>query len=267
MAEKASLDGPLAKLRRAHTHLETLYREVNAFTNTKTHDLITEFDEQTGEYVARVKVLRNPNSLYWGLLLGDFISNLRASLDHLVWQLVILSGAKPGRDNQFPIAARGTQYWCAKKDGTPSMRDRMLRGVAEEYRTRIDAIQPYRAGRDIEYVGLVILSRLSNTDKHQIIQSAFMTVAEPSLSDFQGRSDDEDAMTEVQVNLGEVQDGAEVMRARHIKADPDAKVHMHANLALEIGFGDPGIRVDGLGLLYEYLRDFLKSFDPVFATQ
>ena len=38
-----------------------------------------------------------------GLILGDYIHNLRGALDHLVNQLAVLAGQAPGRKHQFPI--------------------------------------------------------------------------------------------------------------------------------------------------------------------
>jgi hypothetical protein len=49
----------------------------------------------------------------------------------------------------------------------------MLRGVSSEYRTRIDAVQPYRAGDDPKGTFLAGLNDLSNFDKHRVVQTAF----------------------------------------------------------------------------------------------
>jgi hypothetical protein len=40
------------------------------------------------------KVVREPAETQWGVMLGDFLHNCRTALDHLVCQLVVLSGNK-----------------------------------------------------------------------------------------------------------------------------------------------------------------------------
>jgi hypothetical protein len=39
---------------------------------------------------------------------------------------------------------------------------------------------------------------------------------------------------------------------------------MKAGLAVAVGFGETGIRIEGLGPLYEWVRDFVRSFAPAF---
>jgi hypothetical protein len=181
VAQIASLEGPLAKLGRAHHHLECLYSEYNRSVGPQRHDLTRYDGDEPRTYVFKAEGLPElPAS--WGLIVGDFAQNLRSTLDHLVWQLVILSGAEPGGDNQFPITTSGTRYWCAqhRKNGTttPSIRERMLRGVAEKYRTPIDAAQPYRRGQNPKLTFLAGLNDLSNTDITQREQAGPEELAE-----------------------------------------------------------------------------------------
>jgi hypothetical protein len=39
----------------------------------------------------------------WSLIVGDYVSNARSSLDHLVWQLVLANGQTPDRNHSFPV--------------------------------------------------------------------------------------------------------------------------------------------------------------------
>jgi hypothetical protein len=198
-------------------------------------------------------------------LLGDYIHNLRCALDHLVWQLVLLSNNKPGWDNQFPVSLSGPNYWCAKKDGSPSTRERCLKGVADEHRTLIDEMQPYR-GRNTNRHGFAILAWLSNTDKHQIVHPTWTAThdfdpANLTLTSFGG-----EGWADLTWNAGALEDGAEIVRARYI-TDPNTKVHMNAEIPVYIGFGnrpEKSIRGEDLGRLLVHVRDLINAYRPAF---
>jgi hypothetical protein len=263
VTEKASLHDPFAKLRRAHHHLEALYGEFNRSVGLKTHTLAVEEGKEPRTYILKARNLPDlpPD---WGLILGDFANNLRSALDHLVWQLVILSGARPGRHNQFPICLREARYWGSKKDGIRSVREHRLKGVDEDYRTPIDTVQPYLRGRDPHLSMLAGLRDLSNFDKHQVIQAAFRMLLEPKPEHFEVISSDENAAVEVTAMPWQrLENEAAVCQVRIISSAPDAKVGIRSDLPIGIGFGEIGIRIDGLGPLYEFVRDFLKSFTAV----
>jgi hypothetical protein len=67
--------------------------------------------------------------IYLGVVVGDFLHNLRCTLDHLVWQLVLLNGAEPSYRNYFPIVNTPEAFASAAGHG--------LRGVAPEHQERI----------------------------------------------------------------------------------------------------------------------------------
>lgn len=72
------------------------------------------------------------------MCLGDAIHNMRATLDHLAYQLVLLGGKVPSRSTQFPIARTAAKY--------PEVRDRCLAGAASKAAAIVDAVQPYADG-------------------------------------------------------------------------------------------------------------------------
>ena len=52
-----------------------------------------------------------PETLYeYSVVVGEVAHNLRSSLDHLVWQLVIANGGSPDHRNAFPIISRESDY-------------------------------------------------------------------------------------------------------------------------------------------------------------
>lgn len=272
--ELPSLAGPLAKLRRAHEHLGHLYGELNAYISEERHRVVVSERDDVGDdrvYTLRLEVIEPLDNPRWGLLVGDLIQNLRASLDHLVWQLVLLNGVEPTRANQFPICAERERYWEAR-GRTPSVRDRTLAGVAEHHRARIDSVQPFMAPRLDDYYPdyhvLMVLARLSNIDKHQLITGAFVNIGEIDPGMFDISTADGSGLADIEIYQHALfADRTEIARLRMIGVTPGLGVKIDVKLPLEIGFGYPkGVRGDGLGMLYEFVRDFVKGFGGEFAA-
>lgn len=266
MGENASLDGPLAKLDRARLHLKTLNREIGAFKRSNSAEFIREDDFEAQEIVLRLKVLREPKNPKWGLVAGDLVHNLRSSLDHLVWQLVLLHGGKPRRHNQFPVIRVEKDYWEPQGDHSESVRDRMLAGIPDEHRAAIDGVQPYLAGDQSGSTTLALLSQLSNADKHRLIHAAFVLTAAPTEDSFLVTTPDESGATAViTVNWGALEDGAEVMRVR--SDPPGSPVNVNANIPALVGFGENGFPASGFSILFRWVERYIRTFQPVFEGE
>ena len=97
----------------------------------------------------------------WSITLGEILFNLRSSLDHLVWQLVLDNGQTPGRYNEFPIAT-DLQKWQETKG-------RALKGVRKRHEAMIGYLQPYTGGINLPFgVSMLrVLDSLSNIEKHR----------------------------------------------------------------------------------------------------
>jgi hypothetical protein len=98
-----------------------------------------------------------------GLALGDALQNYRASLDHLAWTLVTLTGRKMTRREErsvyFPMATSRREF--------ENRVNRWLPGVPATQRAVVRRYQPYR--RDEHAKALRLLNRLSNVDKHRAL--------------------------------------------------------------------------------------------------
>lgn len=238
---------------------------VAAFQGSQTHDLfVSKFDPDTGEQVVNLRILKEPENPEWGLILGDMVHNLRSALDHLVWQLVLLNGEKPRRQNQFPIIGTEPEYWEVAQNRSESVRDRMLAGVSETHRAFIDVIQPFNRGDETMKTALSLLSTISNADKHRVVYASLALVGKPSKDDFQITSDQPGAALDVSMNWGEVKDGAEVVRIR--PDPPGAKVKVDATLPLHIAFRQGGfdLGTDHIELIFSWVSDYVRGFAPIF---
>src|ERR1700752_1107379 len=98
------LRGCAAKVQRASRHLEAPPAAIRPFVESepKPYRFVSKVDVESSRYLLRVVIEREP-PIEWSLILGDFVQNLRAALDPLVWQLVRANGIEPTRRTAFPI--------------------------------------------------------------------------------------------------------------------------------------------------------------------
>ena len=105
------------KLDRAKAHFEALKRDVDAFLGQPhPYRASIKFDTKASEYRLIGHVDRDaPPEL--GPVIGDFLFNLRSTLDHLAWELVRANGQTPDKRTEFPIfLARDDFHATIKKD-------------------------------------------------------------------------------------------------------------------------------------------------------
>lgn len=98
----ANLTGVYAKMDRAYFHATDLKQQLRVALDPNSHRFAAERDGQPSKQVYRIEGLPalNPE---WSLILGDFLTNLRAALDHLACQLAVLEGPSACEHTQFPI--------------------------------------------------------------------------------------------------------------------------------------------------------------------
>ena len=158
MDADARLAGVRAKLERAKEHIRTLETEIRAFFKTKPYAIGTRRDPDTRRliyYVTNAKDI--PTNL--ASIAGDTLHNLKGSLDHLAYQLVLFETGQPGPFTHvyFPISDDAEKY----QQETPG-RVKGMRGAAID---AIAAIKPYKGGNDT----LWKLHKLNNVDKHRLL--------------------------------------------------------------------------------------------------
>jgi len=260
---RPSLCGVRSKAARAREHLETLSAETDAFGKDEPVRLVSSFDRDTATHVVNAKI-REPDQPRWGLLLGDFAQNARAALDHLVWQLVLLSGNTPGLENAFPIATTCTAYRGSPEGRRMSLRERGLKGVDDNYRPAIDAVQPYLLAEDPASHPLAGLQWLSNIDKHRVIHAAAVAARRPDVTTF-AVSSPTGGDAEVWIAEGPLEDGAEVMRITFRSGEaPDPGESGQALVTLTIGFGDRGRTPKGAFQILEFVEGVIEDLAAVF---
>jgi hypothetical protein len=263
--DQPSLEGCWAKHKRAWYHAKCLEREVGRFADSGPYNVTHHFDQEQRALILSAETVHPPDTTLWGLILGDLIHNARGSLDHLTWQLALLSGSKPGQHLQFPVETCGRKYWSLTKDGKPSIRDKRLLGIDSMYRTIIDRTQPYRAGQSARLEALNVLVLLSNTDKHRFIHTTAMGIDsdDPDRIDFISNSDVGE-IESVETKPFPPKGKAEIARIVYDRLGPNPRMKMEGELPVFIAFGETHVRIEGIGIILNAIESTLKRFAPFF---
>jgi len=258
------------KFARAHDHLTAIEKAIGQFVKMKPHNLVGEYQPsrpyKPGTEARFVLRLHAPAQPPAGLpeLIGDYLTNLRASLDHIIYAIATkhTGGAFV---NRFAIqfAIHGDEHRFASFKGKVS--DDLPSHVLAE----MERLQPYQGCDDsnflpiyIERQPLWILNLLVNEDKHR----ALVTVPSISL-----RSMTIDLINAVAVDApdswstsGSFKHGAEILSLRFIADAPGAKVNVHPDFTTDVAFTEewPAVGrpvIETLQMLSDYVR--YKVFD------
>jgi hypothetical protein len=238
------------KLEWAKKHLDSLGEKVLALERTGGNRITTYDDVESGFYVITTHHSSEVEGFRIILMVGDFISSLRASLDHLAWQLALLTTSKPSSELTFPIIEKSTmdaQVRFAKQTF----------GIPEQAIAIMKSMQPYHAGDDYKSTHLWRLNKIWNIDKHRHI-AGFREIPDTWEIRFQGIP----GMDQIPYETEQF-DNKTVMRLpltikKEVYFNPDVKVKFEINESSEgIIFG-----YEGLVEMYEFIEN---TVFPAFA--
>jgi hypothetical protein len=250
----ADLSGVLAKLNRAEEHRLAFDELFEDFASSHPYGILSEYDPETGWHTLRWQVLREPPLQELALVFGDLVSNLRTTLDYLVWQLVLASGRRPGRRTGFPVVRREKDWEVQSRNA--------LRGVPEEWADEIETRQPYHRVDRPSVHPLAILDHVNNLNKHRFLPVAVLSVEQLGL------------LINVHAAAGEaiesqdfldrpIVDGAELARFR-VPSRVFLEVVVNQAPRCRLSFDD-GLDFDWHPIeLVEWVRDTVARFEPAF---
>jgi hypothetical protein len=158
MSESRGIEQPRQKVRWAKIHLDLLYVLIGNFLDRDANRVSGKDDLDAGEYIISVNVDAVPADII--LVLGDFISALRCSLDHLAGLLTRIPTGTPNLKASFPIIdednPEGNKLFI-----------KSTKGIAPDAIPIIESLQPYHSGDAYKTTKLWKLNRLWNIDKHR----------------------------------------------------------------------------------------------------
>ncbi len=251
---KPDLSGVLLKLERAETHIQTFRDEVMAFGERDPKPFgfrpeSTLRPDKSAKYDLYAVVRQEPPREL-ALPFGDAIQNIRAALDHLVYELAP-PRARRSRKLQFPIFTDE----CEFKVRSPPM----IEGITGDERTLIERVQPYAATNIPSDDPLAVLRKLSNRDKHRLLVPMIAALRE---LDSWVASDNADIRF-TYLAKGPVEHNTKIVSfiATPKGSAEDMQVETHSGLEIQIG--DTGIvsiaigAVDLLGMIHHHVRHMI----------
>src|ERR1039458_7021826 len=169
------LAGCEAKLLRAQQNLTLLDDEIGAYLDRHVAPIPTvgRFNPQTNRVVWAFRAVEEPDPML-SAVIGDFIHDLRSTLDHLAFELSFLDsgGVIPNRKIAFPCCHTRTAW----RSGTTEAK---LKGINASHRAMIYKAQPCYRRKDTPTAktmahrrrqALADLEDFWNDDKHRTLQ-------------------------------------------------------------------------------------------------
>lgn len=241
-----------AKIARAEQHRKVIEPEIKAFVESNPIALRSQHNLKGADDPIRfvyfvASIIRPPQ--HWALVAGDSIQNLRAALDHAVWELVVKEkGAKFAEANapkiDFPIVDKSASF--------PSGRLAQI-GLSEPTITVIETAQPYSRQQDApRRDALWYLRELSNVDKHRLLHVVSMIGEEGQI-----RTTPFLANGNVEfVTEGPLSNGAEVVRFTASRPATYTKVEVEFELTISVSIeATPKTGGIGIDLGLRVMRD------------
>jgi hypothetical protein len=272
--------GVSAKVARAEHHFRRLDAVITSYVERSPYVPESKGTDKGNTRMVDTYVrLHEPVPEILPLVVGDFLHNLRSSLDHLARGLVETQGNRPSDNPPYATA------FPIHRDPPGRGRAQITGGVHPRALAIVESLQPYNApnGNSREHP-LYVLNHLSNIDKHRTLHLPVVALAGAEMTFRVGREGR--IMRASPTSPGPYHDGAHIgslarivvsdegseAAADTISPEEEPEVAMYAHLVPVVTLGevrpDPSETVSlqsRLNSLLQFVRDeVLPMFDPFF---
>jgi hypothetical protein len=229
--------GMVYKMRRARLHFRAIERSIRRFNASDANSVVNDFHTEPGYLVVRALSRRQP-SQYLSQLIGDWLYNIRATLDYAACELARLNEQPIDDQVEFPIFLERDDFWNPHNGRLSRGASRRIGKLHPIHQAIVESQQPFHGRHGTpEDDPLWLLYRLSNFDRHQFVHLTSV-VTNASAQEF--TPPEVRARFElVSVSHGTFSRQAEVARWR-ILPGPDVDVHVESSVRFDIGFDDGG---------------------------
>jgi hypothetical protein len=239
------------KLARAQEHLDALNAAYKRYTDLDPHAAVTTNNPDTGKYVMKVSLVeRIPVEL--GLILGDYLQNLRASLDHTIWEL----STAPDERTGFPFYRDEKDFdkAASSKFGT----------IPDAAKLVLREVQPFQDAAPADHP-LWLLHRLSIEDRHHKLP--ILTFAADTASYTITRVVGAEVHSIHVRDHGPLEDEA-VVASMFIDPPEGSDVHVEFKLPVVIAFEDERRIIDTAEAIWSYvLNTVVPKLAPFFPPR
>jgi len=223
------LTGTWAKLAWARHHFEIVDGEIVAWLKGNPHELVFERNEQFTKYWLKVRRIGPaPNLKRWGLIIGDCVTNLRATLDYLIFAIAGLpTSPNPDKRDKAAFIITGSHgdfsNWSRGK----------LASVPDSVRDSVLSFQPFNRVSNPKIPSLLgVLAELANGNKHKVLTVVLTT---PSVIDVklvsQGWNRPKPTLD---IYKGDIQDGTVVCIFEVPEPDPHLQLDPASHIRFEV---------------------------------
>jgi hypothetical protein len=231
----ASFAGIRLKLDHAKAHAEVFDRCFTEFLQGQPYSINIQSDGKPAHTVHFCWQVKEAPPVDLTLILGDLLTNLRATLDYLVWQLVLAAGGVPTDRNAFPCVRDAKNWHSARED--------RLAGVDPRWAGEIEKLQPYHRPQQPERHPLAVLDTINNINKHRALPPTVMTLPAWRIGlegDLGGRTMSFDQWLD-----RPIEDGVEFARYRFDPPLDKTNLHLDTDPPFRIAFRDGMDHSDG----------------------
>jgi hypothetical protein len=255
------LDTLRIKYARAQEHRAAWSRALDNWVATIPYAVRGRADP-SGWFVCRL-VVREPPPMELSLTFADMISNLRATLDHIIWALVEESGNAPHDQLMFPCVLDPKKW--------PPALGKQLKNVPPEWIPAIEQAQPFTAPQPRRHP-MNVLHRLDITTKHRLLipmeESSFAW--NPAFKTNRPVRED-DQLIKLEAPTGtRLADSVELARVRYFSTTADLEVTgIEPVIEARVGWGPKLDELDFTGDdrfpdMMAFVETQIETFAPAF---
>jgi hypothetical protein len=218
--------------------LDDLNDEIARFLEANPYPITQELDPDRGGYLFRIHIKAEvPDSI--GLIFGDFVHNLRASLDNLMFEL--LGAPAAGWVRPFPV--------CSQPEDFVKIEQSLRQQVSTKAFRIIESVQPFHAADASDpRTRLRLLHDFWNEDKHRT--STPVVLANYVATAAAYRDDPHDKTLGFEAYFGEIEEGKVIGWVAGSNPDRRPLFPVH------IRFHDkPIVLAESLASFHEFVRE------------
>jgi len=237
-----------------------LKTEVQTFLDSGPYFTVGAYDPATHAWEQRVRIAEPPPPRL-GVIVGEYVHDVRSALDHLVWQLILLDGGTPTRATQLPITDSPADFEQKAK--------RQLCGISDPHRALLEQAQPYHAGAiDLIDHPLRVLRELSNVDKHQVVHATYAYLGDSDVPAIRPEGPGPHGVKRIVVaRNAQLVDGGVIVKVEFHESEPPPRdVSVGGRLVLDLAFGETALSGRSLPVLLLHALGLIGRFEPDFRA-